>query len=250
MKKALEINVYSLESAINADLVGADRIELCSSLFEGGCTPSQGMIQAIKDRTTIPIHAMLRPRGGDFCYSNFEKYTMLKELEALLKSNISGIVTGALKPSGKIDHEFLNELLSLSNKVEWTFHRAIDMTIHTEKVIMELQNMGFHRILTSGKLNTAMEGLKNIKNWVNLPGREIQIMAGSGVNPNNILELLKIGVDAVHMSGKLTRDSNMVFRNSKISMGGIKEVPEYGIFYSDLSILKSAASIIEKFNSN
>lgn len=247
MKKAIEINVYSLESAINADLVGADRIELCSSMFEGGCTPSTGLIKAIQEKCDIAIHAMLRPRGGDFTYSAPEKFTMLKELEALLKCGISGIVTGALTPAGKLDKTFLKELLRLNNQVEWTFHRAIDMTIDTEKIILELQDLGFNRILTSGKYGKAEEGLRNLKKWVEIPGRKIEIMAGSGISPTNIREFLSIGVDAVHLSGKKMRESEMVYRNHRISMGGIEGIPEYGVYYSDLETLQKSVQLVRDF---
>ncbi len=249
-KKSLEINVYSLESAINANLAGADRIELCSSMWEGGCTPSQGMIQAIQEKTTIPIHAMLRPRGGDFTYSDSEKYVIQKELDSLMEVNVSGIVTGILNPAGKLDKNFIKILLKQAPKLEWTFHRAIDMTLDTEKVILELQDLGFTRILTSGKHNKAIDGLANLEKWVNIPNRTIQIMAGSGVSPENMIQFLSIGVDAVHMSAKRSRDSKMVFRNNKVSMGGSPGISEYLVYYSDLEIINKSVKILNKFNKN
>jgi copper homeostasis protein len=235
---AIEICAYSLESCLAADRAGADRVELCASPHDGGCTPSAGLVKLALESTSLEVHVMLRPRGGDFCYDLNEKQTMLAEAKELVGAGVHGLVVGTLLANGDLDIEFLLELRTLVRDTPLTFHRAIDVSRKPELVLEQLIDLNFQRILTSGQKNKAFEGIGNIAQLVSLAEGRIEIMAGSGVNPQNCQFFLDIGVDAVHTSAKTLRDSAMEYRRPGISMGGLTEVSEFEIAYSSEELIR------------
>ena len=222
----IEVCAFSLESCLAAEKGGANRIELCGSMYEGGTTPSAGLIQIVKQRINIEIHAMIRPRGGDFCYSEEEISVMQADIRMAKELGCEGIVLGILQTNGRVNIAQTKELVALAKPMIVTFHRAIDMTPDYLEALEDIIETGCERILTSGQKNTAIKGIKNIKTLVEKANGRIEIMAGSGVNIDNAQALMHTGVNALHLTGKSIRDSEMVYRKEGNAMGGLSEVPE------------------------
>ena len=243
---SVEVCAYSLESCLAASRAGAQRVELCASPWEGGTTPSAGMVEQALKQTSLEIHAMVRPRGGDFVYSEMEKQTMLAEARALVAQGVHGLVVGALLPSGDLDYDFLVKFRKIADGCELTCHRAIDVSRDPLRVMEDLIQLGFNRILTSGGKNKALDGLENLAEMVSAAKGRIQIMAGSGVNPMNCLDFVQIGVDAIHLSARTTRNSEMEYRRPGISMGGVSEISEFEVAYSSEEIIRAAISKINE----
>jgi copper homeostasis protein len=242
---SVEVCAYSLFSCLAADRAGAQRVELCASPWEGGTTPSAGLVEQALNMTTLEIHAMVRPRGGDFVYDDSEKQTMLAEARSLIAQGVHGIVVGALKSNGDLDVEFMQEFREIAGERELTCHRAIDVSRDPIQLMEELIALGFNRILTSGGKNKALDGIENLAELVAASKGRIQIMAGSGVNPTNCLEFVQIGVDAIHLSARTTRNSQMEYRRPGISMGGVAEISEFEVAYSSEEIIRAAISKIQ-----
>lgn len=242
---SVEVCAYSLFSCLAADRAGAQRVELCASPWEGGTTPSAGLVEQALQETSLEIHAMVRPRGGDFVYDETEKQTMLAEARSLIAQGVHGIVVGALKPNGDLDVEFMREFRKIAGDRELTCHRAIDVSRDPIQVVEELIGIGFNRILSSGGKNKALDGIENLAELVAASKGRIQIMAGSGVNPVNCLDFIQVGVNAVHLSARTTRNSEMEYRRPGISMGGVAEISEFEVAYSSEEIIRAAISKIQ-----
>ena len=243
---SVEVCAYSLFSCVSADRAGAQRVELCSSPWEGGTTPSAGLVEQALQETSLEIHAMVRPRGGDFVYDAMEKQTMLAEARSLVSQGVHGLVVGALKPDGSLDTEFLKEFRKIAAGRDLTCHRAIDVSRDPLQVMEELIAIGFNRILTSGSKNKALDGIENLAEMVAAAKGRIQIMAGSGINPVNCLDFVQIGVNAIHLSARTTRNSDMEYRRPGISMGGVAEISEFEVAYSSEEIIRAAISKIKE----
>jgi copper homeostasis protein len=243
---SVEVCAYSLFSCLAADRAGAQRVELCASPWEGGTTPSAGLVEQALLGTSVEIHAMVRPRGGDFVYDKTEKQTMLAEARSLIAQGVHGIVVGALKPNGDLDIEFMKEFRGIAGDRALTCHRAIDVSRDPIQVMEELIAIGYDRILTSGGKNKALDGIENLAELVHASKGRIQIMAGSGVNPMNCLDFVQIGVDAIHLSARTTRNSEMEYRRPGISMGGVAEISEFEVAYSSEEIIRAAISKIQE----
>jgi copper homeostasis protein len=241
----VEVCAYSLYSCLAADQAGADRVELCASPWEGGTTPSAGLVEQALKSTSLEIHAMVRPRGGDFVYDAAEKQTMLAEARLLIAQGVHGLVVGALLPTGELDFEFMQEFVTIAHGRELTCHRAIDVSREPLVVLEQLILMGFHRVLSSGSKNKALDGIENLAELVAAAKGRIQIMAGSGVNPINCLDFVQVGVDAIHLSARTTRDSVMDYRRPGISMGGVAEISEFEVAYSSEEIIREAVLKIQ-----
>lgn len=236
----VEVCAYSLYSCLAADRAGADRVELCASPWEGGTTPSAGLVEQALASTSLEIHAMVRARGGDFVYDVSEKATMLAEARLLIEQGVHGLVVGALLPNGELDIDFMQEFSVIAKGRELTCHRAIDVSREPLKVLEQLISLGFHRVLSSGSKDKALDGIENLADLVEAANGRIQIMAGSGVNPVNCLDFVQIGVDAIHLSARTTRDSAMDYRRPGISMGGVAEISEFEVAFSSEEIIRAA----------
>lgn len=245
-KPLLEVCAYSFESCLAAQKGGANRIELCSSMYEGGTTPSAGLVKMAKSNISIEIHAMIRPRGGDFCYSADEIAIMKEDILVMKNLGCAGIVLGILQANGKVNLEQTSALVKLAAPMSVTFHRAIDMTPDFSEALETVIEAGCTRILTSGQRNFVIDGIEQIRKIVTQANGRIQIMAGSGVNINNALTLAETGIDALHLTGKTTRDSVMTYRREGIAMGGLSEVPEYEIAYTDSNKIQQIVALLEE----
>lgn len=226
----LEICAASVASCIAAQEGGAQRIELCDNLVEGGTTPSYGTIALAREKVNIDLYPIIRPRGGDFLYDDLEFAVMKKDIETCKALGCNGVVIGILLPDGRVDKARCKALVQLAWPMGVTFHRAFDMTDNPFEALEDIISIGCERILTSGGRNTAMEGAALLKDLIIRADDRIAIMVGSGVRANNIASLMK-ETDAreFHTTAKAYVDSHMQYRNPNVSMGGIPGVPEYGI---------------------
>jgi len=199
----IEIVVYNIESALNAQKGGADRIELCDNPSEGGTTPSFGVIEQVRKHVNIQVFVMIRPRGGNFCYTDLEFEAMKRDVEACKQLKVDGVVFGILNEDGRIDKTRCKELIEFARPLGVTCHRAFDMAHDAYEALEDCIDAGFDRILTSGRQPTAPEGSELIRELVKHGGRQIKIMPGSGINEQNILQLIReTGVTDIHFSAK------------------------------------------------
>lgn len=205
----LEIACNNLISVARAAANGADRIELFSNIHEGGVTPSLGTMKAAV-AFGLPVYAMMRPRGGHFCYTPQEVETLKWDIDSAHEAGVHGIVLGALTAKGEIDTALCEILLSYWGKPA-TFHRAFDLLGSPFTALEELIKMGFERVLTSGGASTALEGKRVIESLVAASNGRIQILAGAGINSSNVLNFKDIkGLEGVHTTAKrLIQDSGV-----------------------------------------
>jgi copper homeostasis protein len=225
-----EVCVDSVESALAAELGGADRVELCSDLLEGGLTPSWGTLKAARERLHIEIMAMIRPRGGDFCYSDLEFRAMQHDIEAAKDLGADGIVLGILRPDGTIDEARTGQLIAFARPLPVTFHRAFDMTRDPFEALSSLMALGLNRVLTSGQEPTVWEGVDLIAELVRRAGRRIIVMPGGGVTDRNIGRIVAAtGVSEIHFGCASAVEGRMTFRNPRVFMGGTLRPPEYAL---------------------
>ncbi|MFT4245512.1 MAG: copper homeostasis protein CutC [Micrococcaceae bacterium] len=206
----IEIAVQDYAGAKVAKDEKADRIELCVGLPLGGLTPTTGLAQRVTD-IGIETHALIRPRPGDFIYSDDEVQTMAADIKEL-SAHCEGFVIGALNPDSTVDADAIKVLKEAAGDKELTFHRAFDQVKDPEAAATELKELGFTRILTSGGHNSAIEGKDNlVKLKKEVSG--IQVMAGGGIKIDDIKPLMDAGVDTIHLSAKTTKQSAAVSDN-------------------------------------
>ena len=243
---SLEICAYSLESVLLAEAAGADRVELCAGRLEGGTTPSIGTIQLALQCKNIQVFPILRPRGGDFCYSNDEFNEMLIDLEHMKQQGVPGVVTGVLLPNGRLDLERMWQLKDVAGNMEFCVHRAIDMSYNPSETLQELIDIGATRVLSSGAENTALEGIEVLKQLVVQAENRIQLMAGSGVNAAQIPELWSAGIRHFHASASSFKPSKMNFRNPSIQMGKEGDLDEYAIQLANAEKISEMKSVLQQ----
>lgn len=222
-----ELCSYSIATCHTAALLGVDRVELCASPTEGGVTPSMGAITQACTLRNIEVSVMIRPRGGDFLYSDIEFETMLHDIHCARIAGATGVVFGLLTSDGNVDVERTRQLVKAAQGMDTTFHRAIDMTCDYLQAVDDIISTGCTRILTSGGYDKAIDGIDNIAQAVTLAAGRIEIMAGSGINATNARQLAATGVDALHFSAKKIVPGGMAFRNPRITMGGTPGTNEY-----------------------
>ena len=204
----VEAAVETLDSALAAERAGADRIELCDNLSDGGTTPGPGLIAAVTERTRLPVFVLIRPRRGNFVYSDEEFDQMIRDIEMIGRTNVAGIVTGALTSDGRVDVERTRTLVKTATGVPVTFHRAIDSAVDLPAALEEVIEAGASRVLTSGGEATAEEGIDAIAALVDQARKRITIVAGGGVREHNVLEVIaRAGVREVH--ARLVDESQM-----------------------------------------
>jgi len=236
MPKQLTIEVYvnSAASVLEAQKGGADRVELCENLWEGGTTPSAGTIALACQRASLPVFVIVRPRGGDFLYSELEFEIIRHDIQLAKSLGASGIVTGMLTADGRIDQPRMKEVLALAHPLPVTFHRAFDMTADPFEALEDCISLGIQRILTSGQERSAIEGTDLIAALVQRANGRIGILPGGGINERNVQKLIRqTGVTEVHFSAMTTVDSRMEFRQPNVFMGGTVRPPEFSQTITD-----------------
>jgi len=217
----IEICVEGIDGLLAAQKGGADRIELCASLMEGGITPSLGTVREALRLATVPFFTIIRPRGGDFLYSATEFASMLDDVAALRDLGAPGVVFGCLTADGRIDEARMTALIARAGTMQVTCHRAFDMTIDPHEALETLVRCGVHRVLTSGQRDTALEGAPLLRALVDRAGDRIVVMGCGRLNASTIGEVRRLtGLREVHFSAPAQQPSGMAYRNPHIRMGG------------------------------
>lgn len=240
-----ELCAYSVDACRVAARLGVNRVELCASPAEGGVTPSVATIERVAQIDGLDLSVMIRPRGGDFLYSDDEFETMLLDIERARTAGATGVVFGILTADGRVDVERTRRLVEASEGMETTFHRAVDMANDYEQAVEDIIAAGCTRILTSGSYDKAIDGIANIAKAVEIARGRIEIMAGSGVVAANARALADVGVDALHFSAKRMVAGGMEYRNPRISMGGSAAVDEYALRVVDEAEVNEILNLIK-----
>lgn len=235
----IEICVEGIDGFAAAQAAGADRVELCASLLEGGLTPSMGVVRQTLAIAKIPFHVIIRPRGGDFLYSELEYQTMLDDVRACRELGVAGVVFGCLTADGRIDEARMTELTNAARPMKVTCHRAFDMTRDAEEAIEALIRSGVDRVLTSGQRDTALEGLAILKRTHDAARGRIKIMACGALDETNIAAVLKgSAADELHFASPRTIPSGMTFRNPNVGMGGTALEREFEVTLTDTDAVR------------
>ncbi len=227
MKRILEICCDSVASAISAFEAGADRIELCENLAQGGVTPSAAKISLAKAKIDIPVFVLIRPRKADFLYSDLEMEIMLEDIRQARALGADGIVSGVLNADGTIDAARTRQLVEAASPLPFTFHRAFDMCRDPLASIGLLAGLGVRRILTSGQKPTAVEGRDNLRKFAREAGGKITVMACGELLPDNIAAIRDIeGLSEFHSAARMDIASRMAYHGG-VNMGDEAVMEEF-----------------------
>ena len=245
MRPIIEICLEDVQSVLAAQNGNADRVELCSDLFEGGLTPSLGTVLAARKLAGIPINCMIRPRGGDFCYSDLEFQAMKEDVLAFKKADVNGIVFGILTPQGDVDVERCRQIIEIARPLSVTFHRAFDMTRDPYKALEDLIGLGVDRVLTSGQEATVTEGMDLLADLVKIAGDRIIVMPGCGITERNFKKIHeRIGAREYHVHLPMEEASKMEYHPGHIYMGGLLRQSEFTIAHTDERRVKTVRSLV------
>jgi len=234
--EGLEVCANSFSSALAAEHGGAIRVELCENLAEGGTTPSFATILLTKNRLHIAVWPIIRPRGGDFLYSDDEFELMKIDIQNCKELGCDGVVFGILSSDGEIDKERCRILIDLAYPMPVSFHRAFDMCNDLEKGLADLITLGFVRVLTSGGEKNAFNGMEMISRLVGLANYKIEIMPGAGITSENIAQIkARTGAKVFHASASAKMGSKMTYRNQVAKMGSIDD--EYAFVQTSSAVV-------------
>jgi copper homeostasis protein len=229
-----EVCVDTAAGAVAAREGGADRVELCANLLEGGVTPSAGAVQWVREQLEISVMVLVRPRGGDFVYSDGEMAVMLRDIAVMRELGVDGVVVGALGPDATIDLSRTRTLVEAAGPLQVTFHRAFDMCIDPRGGLEQLIELGVDRVLTSGQEDVALDGVELLADLVEQAGNRIRIMPGGGIVESDIRRVLELSkATEVHFAAGASRESSMQFRNTRCSMGCGTVPDEYELRITD-----------------
>lgn len=214
----VEVCASSVQSALNAQRAGAYRVELCDGLSLGGITPSYGTIVIARKNLSIKLNVLIRPRSGDFLYSDLEFETIVEDIKMAKQLGADGVVCGILNADGTIDIQRTKKLVEVARPMSFTFHRAFDMAKDPIKALEDVIATGADKLLTSGQQPSAVDGVPLLQRLVEIAKDRITIMPGSGINPENISHLLKTGAKEFHLSGLHHIESRMEFQKREVPM--------------------------------
>ncbi|NKI30652.1 copper homeostasis protein CutC [Croceivirga thetidis] len=238
----VEVCCNSLESALNAQKAGADRIELCSELGVGGLTPSYGLLKLVKEALEIPIHVLIRPRGGHFSYSDSELKVMKTNIAFCREIGVNGIVTGVLTKDFYVHRDQTAELIEAAKSMKFTFHRAFDWVVNPHDAITELDELGVDTVLTSGQQPNADVALKLLLELQEKTSK-VQVMAGGGINLSNALLFKEAGLSAIHLSG--SKFGQVVNVSHKIPMSSAKHLQEHQVAVTDSEVVRQVINAVK-----
>lgn len=240
----LEACVNSAVSAMEAQKGGADRVELCENMADGGCTPSAGSIILARKHLHISLYVMIRPRGADFLYSDDESEIMKEDVRMAKSLGADGVVFGILMPDGRIDRDRMRELIELARPMGVTCHRAFDMTNDPFQALDDLIEIGVDRILTSGQTDSALDGAGLIQKLITRANGRIIIMPGHGIKEHNLKEVMeKTGAVEYHMYLTRQVESGMDFNREGVKMGN-PDQSEYGYLQVNAERVREAKNIL------
>lgn len=243
----VEICVDSPAGAWAAERGGADRVELCDNLFEGGTTPSAGSIKLARRELKIGLQVIIRPRGGDFLYSESELEVMREDIRTAKDLGADGVVLGCLTAGGDIDCARTEELIGLARPLSVTFHRAFDMCRNPQQALEELIKLRVDRVLTSGQQASCLEGLELISALEKQSAGRIIVMPGGGITAGNVQKIIAAtDVKEVHLSARSNVQSAMQYRNSRVFMGGTSRPSEFSWKTTDESIVREVVNAIRR----
>lgn len=237
----IEVCVEGIDGLIAAQDAGADRVELCAALVEGGITPSIGSVRAALAVTKIPFHVIVRPRGGDFLYSDAEFSSMLADIEDLRALGVAGVVVGCLLADGTIDELRMRAMVERAGPLAVTCHRAFDMTRDPAQALEALIRCRVDRVLTSGQRDSAAEGANLLRALVEQAGDRIIVMGCGGLDAGNIARIRDLtGLKELHFAALRTEPSAMDYRNPNVGMGGTPLDREYQNTLTDRQAVAAA----------
>lgn len=247
-QSCIEVCVADLRSVSAATEGGADRVELCSGLPEGGVTPSLGMVKSAMAMTHLPVRVLIRPRPGDFTYNDLEIVTMLTDIRAMADLGVAGFVVGALTPERSLDINVMKQLIDAMDSKPWTLHRAFDYVADPFTALQTAIDLGADTVLTSGQAATAPEGAGLIARLVQQSSERIHIMAGGGVTSEVFKELY----DATHctwyhLSGR-ARYTNQLPENASPKMNHPALMPDHLDAITDPAIIRTIRNILNACN--
>lgn len=248
----LELCVESVDSAIAAEQGGAQRIELCSDLLEGGITPSAGLIQVVRKRVDFGIFVMIRPRGGDFFYTDNEFEGMRQDVLQAKNLGADGVVLGLLDAYGHVDIARTSELVELAHPMQVTFHRAFDMSADMDESLSQIMKAGAHRILTSGGQQSIADGAERVASLVRAAQGRIGIMVAGGIRLENIEAVAaQTGATEFHCSLKTRIESPVQFRKQEVNMGtpAADEFARFAVRAKDVRALRTGMDQIDSIPS-
>ena len=245
MPWVLEVCVDSVESAVSAARGGATRLELCANLVIGGTSPDEDLFRMVRERVDIPVRVLLRPRFGDFLYSEEEFELLRRQVRRFAALGADGVVIGMLRPDGTLDEARMAELISLAGGCGVTLHRAFDVCRDPLEALDAAVRLGVDTILTSGQQASCAQGSELLRELVARSGGRPQILIGAGVSADVIRTLQPAtGADAFHLSAKRTENSRMTFRREGVPMG-LPGISEFEVWRCDEAAVRAARQTIE-----
>ena len=242
----LECATDSVESALAAAKGGADRLELCANLIIGGTTPTLALYDEVRSHSDIPLFILIRPRFGDFLYSDYEANVICREIEMFQRAGAEGVVIGSLNKDGSLNVEHMKRFIDSAKDMSITLHRAFDMCADPFATLQQSKELGVNTILSSGQASSSLEGIELYEKLIEKANGEISILAGGGIKASTIEKLLEqTSLTAFHMSGKIVVESGMEFRNPIVSMG-LPGISEYNIWLTDESNVREARRVLDE----
>ena len=242
----VEVCVDAIDGAVAAEAGGAQRVELCAALREGGLTPSAGTIAVTRRRLTVDVHVMIRPRGGDFLYSEAEFASMRRDVEMAKHLDVNGVVFGLLTPDGSVDMEQTEQLTEQARPMSVTFHRAFDMARDPTRSLETLIELGIDRVLTSGHEAFASEGIDLHRELVAQAGDRIVVMPGGGIDEQSLPRILNTtGAREIHVTGTKGVESGMTYRNPRCFMGIEPGSSEFSTTMTDVNRIRALVQLTQ-----
>ncbi|MCI9361598.1 MAG: copper homeostasis protein CutC [Hungatella sp.] len=244
MRTKLEVCVDSAESAISAQEGGADCLEVCANLIIGGTTPGVSQFKQIRKMCGIELNVLIRPRFGDFLYTDAEFQMVKEDIEMFREMGADGVVAGCLKADGDLDLDRIGVLREYAGPLRFTLHRAFDVCRNPYRALEEAVSLGIDRILTSGQASCCLEGRDVLKKLMVQADERIEILVGGGVNEKVIRQIIEdVRGCSFHMSGKKVMDSGMRYRKQGVNMG-LPGLSEFGILRTDREEIEKARAVI------
>lgn len=247
MAVLVEACVDAIDAAIEAERGGAGRLELCGELLQGGVTPSAGLIGAVRDRVKIPLFVLIRPRTGDFLYTDDERDVMRRDIALAMSLGADGVVFGALTAEGDVDVVVMGELIAAARPMAVTFHRAFDFARDQDSALDSLLRLGVDRVLTSGGAATALEGAPILRTLAQRAGEKLTILAGGSITASNVADVVRgSGVNEVHVRGAESVESAMRYRRASVTLSRPQPPLDYARVVARANAIRGVVSAVSR----